>query len=131
MSVDEFELVLRARIKAQAAELDSSARPAPPLRVLLGSPAAKAGGLATRRLRFGLGMAVALALALGLICGGLLIEARPQVEPLATVTPSPSPPLASPSPSLASPPSPRASPTPSLSWPSASLALMSERSPAQ
>jgi hypothetical protein len=124
MSVDEFELVLRARIKAQAAELDRSARPAPPLRVLLGSPAEKAGGLATRRLRFGLGVVVAL-------CGGLLIEARPQVEPLATVTPSPSSPLASPSPSLASPPSPRASPAPSLSWPSASLALMSERPPAQ
>jgi hypothetical protein len=127
MSLDEFELVLRARMKARAAELDRSPRPVPPLRVLLGPPAAGAHRLGAVPLRFALGFALgmvaALALTLALVCGGVLLDGHPQVDPLATVTPSPAPP-ASPSPSLASPPSSRASPRPSPALPSASLALV-------
>jgi hypothetical protein len=127
---DDFEMVIRARMKSHAAELDRSLPPAPPMRALLGSPAKTTRRFGSASLRFGLGMVAAIALVVAVICGDLLFQALPQVQPLATIGPSVVPSLASPSPSLASPPPSRASPTPSPAAPSASLALAFELPPA-
>lgn len=123
MSVDNFELILRARMKSHAAELDRSLHPAPQLQVLLGSPPRAARRFGTASLWFGLGVVATLALALVLISGSRFLEVLPGIQPLASITPTPVPSLASPSASPASPPPSRASPTSSLASPSASVAV--------
>ncbi len=109
MSTDNFDLVLRARMKSHAAELDRSLRPAPRLGAVLSSGGAAGRRLGWLSLRLVLGLAAAAVLAIAILSGGLPLRA-PQNQPLASVSPS-TPASTSPTPSLASPPS-RASPTP-------------------
>ena len=109
MSADNFELILRAQMKSRAAELDRSLRPAPQLGTLLDSPAGATRRFATAPLRFGLGVVAVLALALIVLAGAWHIQAPSGAQPVASLTPTPSP--ASPSPTLVSPPPSRASPT--------------------
>lgn len=126
MSADNFELIIRARMKAHAAELDRSLRPAPRLQMLLGSPARAARRFGTVSLRLGLGVVATLALVLAVISGPRLFQTLPGTQPLASVTPAPVPSPVSPSASQASPPPSRASPTQSLVLSSASIAVALE-----
>jgi hypothetical protein len=118
MSVDNIEQLLGARMRSQAAELDRAFRPAPPLRMLLATPAA-----ASRRFRgvarLGLGFALAAALTLVFLSGGMLLGSLPHVQPLATISAAPVTSVA-PSQSPDAAPATRASPTAS---PSAPLAV--------
>lgn len=118
MSVDNIEHLLGARMKSQAAELDRVFRPAPPLRMLLATPAAASGRLRGVA-RLGLGIALAAALTLVFLSGGMLLGSLPHVQPLATISPAPVTSVA-PSQSPDAAPATRASPTAS---PSAPLAV--------
>jgi hypothetical protein len=120
MSVDNIEHLLGARMKSQAAELDRVFRPAPPLRMLLATPAAASGRLrGVARLGLGLGIALAAALTLVFLSGGMLLGSLPHVQPLATISAAPVTSVA-PSQSPDAAPATRASPTAS---PSAPLAV--------
>jgi hypothetical protein len=119
MSTDDFERDLRSQLTARAAELDLTGRPVPDLQAVLVSPSVYTRS--NRRMSLWLGVAVAGAaiLALVLLSGSFLLGQRPGSYPLASVTPSASPTLATASVSLAnSSPSlatasPSQSPTPS------------------
>jgi hypothetical protein len=115
MSVDNFELLLATRMKTHASELDRSLRPAPRLQMLLAAPVA-AGSRVRGMVRFGLGVAAALALALFLVSGSLLLGSLPQVQPPASITPTPVTSVA-PSQTPSSAPASRASPTSTASYP--------------
>jgi hypothetical protein len=123
MSVDNLELILRARMKSHAAVLDRSLHPAPQLHMLLGSPARSARRFGTESLRFGLGVFATLALALAVLSGSRLFQTLPATHPLGSITPAPGPSLVSPSASPASPPPSRASPSSWLISPLASIAV--------
>jgi hypothetical protein len=112
MSADNFELVLRARMKSHAAELDRALRPAPRLSVVLSSGGAAGRRLGRLSLRLVLGVAAAVVLAITLVSGALPLQA-PHNQPVASISPS-TPASPSSTQSLATPPS-RASPTPAPS----------------
>ena len=115
MSVDNIEQLLGARMKSQAADLDRSFRPAPPLRALLATPSATSGRLRGVT-RLGLAIALAAALTLVFLSGGLLLGSLPGARPLATISPAPVTSVA-PSQSPDAAPASRASPLPSSSAP--------------
>jgi hypothetical protein len=115
MSVDNIEQFLGARMKSQAAELDRSFRPAPPLAILLATPAATSGRLRGVA-RLGLAIALAAALTLVFLSGGMLLGSMPHAQPLATISPAPVTSVA-PSQSPDAAPASRASPTSSASAP--------------
>jgi hypothetical protein len=119
MSQDDLESILRARMKAHAAELDRSLRPAPRLAAVLISGRAAGRRLGRMALGLALGFAAAAVLLVAVLSGALMLR-LPATAPLASIAPS-LPSIASPSPTLSSPPS-RASPTPAPS-----LAFLLER----
>ena len=112
MSADNFERALRNGMKARAAELDRTVRPAPPLQTLLTSQPPGGRPEGRTRLRLALTVAGVAVLAMVAVSGSLWLGQRPGSGPLSSVTPSSSPSLATPSPSLAT-----ASPSPSTSYP--------------
>jgi len=119
MSADNFERALRNGMKARAAELDRTVRPAPPLQTLLTSQPPGGRPEGRTRLRPALtvaGLAVLVTLA---VSGSLWLGQRPGSGPLSSVTPSssPSPATPSPSPAAPSPSLATASPSPSTSFP--------------
>jgi hypothetical protein len=127
MIADDFELAIRDRMKARAADFDRYVRPAPQLETVLGSGAGAARRLGLTSFRFGLGLVAAIVLALAVISGMPMLQRQPQGVPLATASPV-LPSSAAPSWSPSPPPS-RASPSPSPS-PSPSLAYVLEWSAA-
>ena len=112
MSVDNFERAFREGIRARAAELDQTLRPAPPLQILLASQRPGGRPEGRTRLRLALTVAGVAVLVTVAVSGSLWLGQRPGSGPLSSVTPSSSPSLATPSPSLAT-----ASPSPSTSYP--------------
>ena len=112
MSADNFERALRDGMKARAAELDRTVRPAPPLQTLLTSQRPGGRPEGRTRLRAALTVAGLAVLVTVAVSGSLWLGQRPGSGPLSSVTPSSSPSLATPSPSLAT-----ASPSPSTSYP--------------
>lgn len=119
MSADNFERAFRERMRARAAELDRTVRPAPPLQTLLASQRPGGRPEGRTRLRLALTVAGVAVLAMVAVSGSLWLGQRPGSGPLSSVTPSSSPSLATPSPSLAtaSPSLATASPSPSTSNP--------------
>ena len=119
MSELDFERNLRDRMRERAAEMDRTARPAPPLRTLL------AGGRSAPRRSFSrvrlavaaaaVAAAAAAVLAIAQIAGGPANHGLSGGSPLLSVTPTPSPALVTLSPSPSTPaPDPAESPSPTV-----------------
>ncbi len=106
MTAGDFEHTLRDRMRAQAAQLDRSLKPAPPLAELLErAPAHRPSGIGRPGPGFSptafalAGATVGAVVAIAMFSGVLLLNGLPGTTPLSSVAPSPSPTLASFSPS--------------------------------
>jgi len=82
-----YEAALQRRMKACAAELDWTVRPAPPLRILLAEQRPTSRAFDRISLRVGLSIGAGI-LAIGVVLGLPMLGSHQNASPLSSVTPS-------------------------------------------